>query len=247
MVMCAGDVLLLADDHHVKRRNNMKRSLKAIAAALAATAIMSSFAAGASAEMYRVGKVGIDDEGIVHIFDESDNEKGLFTGYVQLGKQRSYYREGNCVVSRWMKIDGKKRFYADSEGIVFASISRDGTKLYLISESDIETVPLVDKDGSAELAIAMAAEDMYFCVPVDADENNFSMYIVFTDTSAYNYDVGSVIKVDYDSVYAVEEDGVTGGVIVQNKISKGSAVPSESAQAIIDLLNGNIDLDMDLF
>lgn len=216
----------------------MKKGIKAAAAVLAASAVMTVFSSAVSAEVTRYNNIGIDDEGIVHIYNEDDTEKGLFSGYVQIGKQRSYYREGVCVASRWMKIDGKKRFYADNEGIVLATVSKDRQSLYLIDEIETLKLPRTQDEGVIELVVLYGEADMFICTTPDATESEMPLYIILGGSNAASIESGSVIKIDHDGIYSVEEDGFEVGVVVQNTITPGDAKIGEGAASIIELIQG---------
>ena len=122
----------------------MKRSLKLVAAALAAIATM----AGSSAAVYADSLRTVD--GIKYLYSDSGVSKGKYTGWAKASDgSRYYYKNGVRLKSCWLAVNGVRTYYLRNNGKMATGDIRIGGinysfdtngKLQFGFEAKIETV-----------------------------------------------------------------------------------------------------------
>ena len=88
----------------------MKKTLKLIAATLAAVTALSCASVNAFADKLKTV------EGVTYRYTDSGEAKGKYTGWAKTSKGRYYYKDGVKLKSKWLSVKGRKTYYLLSSG-----------------------------------------------------------------------------------------------------------------------------------
>ena len=106
----------------------MKRNIKALVSALAASTILACSSVPAYAD--RVKTV----DGLLYRYSDSGESKGVYTGWVKKGADRYYYKNGKMLRSCWLSVKGRKTYYLQKNGKMAVGTIKIGGKYYTFDE-----------------------------------------------------------------------------------------------------------------
>ena len=106
----------------------MKKKIKALVSALAATAILTCSSVSVYADYARFS------DGLLYRYSDSGMYKGLMTGWVRIGSDRYYYKNGEKLKSCWLTVKGKKTYHLDKNGKMAVGTVKIGGKYYTFDE-----------------------------------------------------------------------------------------------------------------
>ena len=103
----------------------MKKTLKLIAAALAAITALSCTSATAYADKLKTV------DGVTYRYSDSGEQVGKYTGWAKTSKGKRYYKNGTALKGKWIKTKSGKYYYIGKDGymsIGFVKVTRDKNK-----------------------------------------------------------------------------------------------------------------------
>ncbi len=122
----------------------MKKKIKALVSALAATAILTCSSVSVYADYARFS------DGLLYRYSDSGTYKGLMTGWVRIGSDRYYYIDGEKMTNCWLVVKGKRTYHLDEDGRMAVGTVRIRGEYYTFDEKG----KLMDTDDAAGGAIS---------------------------------------------------------------------------------------------
>lgn len=74
-------------------------------------------------------------DGIRYAFDENGVCLGRYTGYSNSSKGRRYWKNGELLKNKWIKVKGERKYYADENGYFVTGTREIGGKTFVFGES----------------------------------------------------------------------------------------------------------------
>ncbi len=74
-------------------------------------------------------------DGIRYKFDESGVCQGKYTGYTMTSKGKRYWKNGELVKNKWIKVKGERKHYADKNGYLVTGTRKIDGKKYSFDEN----------------------------------------------------------------------------------------------------------------
>ena len=117
----------------------MRKSIRSLAAALAAITAMSCVNVTAFADKLKVV------DGVTYKYSDTGEQKGKYTGWAKNSKGKVYYKNGVKLKNCWLKVNGKRAYYLKSNSIMAVGDVefKDGRTYHFEADGKLGRAPLI--------------------------------------------------------------------------------------------------------